>query len=584
MVTSIDTSLAELHQQLALLTAPGAPFEIVEQPLSGQPMPVYAAAPQNLRAIYEAALAHGDKTFLVYHQQRLSFAQTYASAASLAAALAAQLGVKKGERVAIAMRNNPEWVISFMAITALGAIAVPMNGWWSSDELGFGLRDCGAKLVIADSERAERIAALGDELAATIVLVGDGGEPQPALADCVALATLLEQYRGAPMSTVAIAPDDDATILYTSGSSGNPKGVVASHRSIVTALVSWMLLGIATENAGQKPPSAPPTAEAVALLTIPLFHVTGCHSLFLMSLVIGRTVVMMHKWDADEALRLIEQERVTYVNGVPTMSQELLDAAQYSARDLSSLSELASGGAARPVHHVNRIANDFKLNPVNGYGLTETNAIGAVNGGETYLQCPDSVGIPSPAVTEIRIIDDGGKPLAVGQPGEICIKSAANARGYWNNPVATAEAFQAGWFHTGDVGYLDQHGMLYVVDRLKEIIIRGGENISCSQVEGAIYANPSVAEVAVFGLPDPRLGEIVAATLYLKRGASLTVAALQQFVAERLAAFKVPAVVHISNEPLPRTATDKIFKRKIRDTAIAARTVQPRQSGAEQPF
>jgi long-chain acyl-CoA synthetase len=441
-----------------------------------------------------------------------------------------------------------------------------MNAWWTTEELEYGLTDSGAKLLVADRQRLDRAKPLLSQMGLSVIAV-DATQTADNIFD---FGEVLGRCNEQAMPTVDVGPDDDATILYTSGSTGSPKGVVGTHRGIVSALMSWLLLGIAYQTAGLAPENNPAPEASAALLTVPLFHVTGCHSLFLLSIILGRKLVMMYKWDPVKALELIEQEKITYVNGVPTISQELLDAAETSDRDISSLVELFSGGAARPPEHVKRIKEGFKLNPGSGYGLTETNALGAVNAGETYIQSPDSVGIPSPAITQIRIVDDAGNVLASGERGEICIKSAANARCYWNKPEATAEAFKDGWFRTGDVGYLDENGMLFIVDRIKDIIIRGGENISCIEVESAIYAHDGVAEVAVFSLPDDRLGEIVAAMVYLKPGVSLDAEQLRAFLVDQLASYKIPAYLEFSQEHLPRTATDKILKRQIKEQVVAA--------------
>ncbi|ARN75270.1 class I adenylate-forming enzyme family protein [Oceanicoccus sagamiensis] len=567
---TLKNTLDNIQQAIAGLTAPGGDFEIIQADVLGQSLPVYKPAPGSLRDIYMACLQHNQKTFLVYHQQRLSFMDTYQQTAKFAYILTQQFDVKKGDRVAIAMRNNPEWIVAFMAATSLGAVAVPMNGWWTTEELEYGLQDCGAKVVVVDNQRMQRIEPFYQAMDIRAVVISSAANSQPSTDTQFNYSELMSACADQQMPTVEISTDDDATILYTSGSSGKPKGVVATHRSIINTLVSWLLLAVGSEVAGAKPDNMPEADDLVALLTVPLFHVTGCHSLFLLSLIIGRKVVMMHKWDPQEALKLIEQEKVTYVNGVPTMSQELLDAAENTDRDISSLVELASGGAARPPEHVRRISETFKMNPVNGYGLTETNAMGAVNAGITYIECPDSVGMPSPAVTEIRIVDEQGNSLPAGERGEICIKSPANARGYWNNPTATADAFKDGWFHTGDVGYLDDLNMLFIVDRIKDIIIRGGENISCNEVEAAIYAYEGVAEVAVFAVPDERLGEVVGAKLFMKANASITEQQLVEFLQDHIAAYKIPSHLIISEEPLPRTATDKIFKREIKEQYLAA--------------
>jgi long-chain acyl-CoA synthetase len=563
----MEDTLLKIKSSIATFTATGADFETLRQTVNGVAYDVYKNAPTNLRDLYQVCLAYDDKTFLVYQDQRLSFRQTFERAAVLSAALAMDLGVRKGDRVAIAMRNNPEWILSFMAVTALGAVAVPMNAWWTSEELKYGLADSGARVVVVDQQRFDRIKPFQNELGLTLVLA-TSAMPASTDSNVYDFNDLANRYPSATMPSVEIAPDDDVSILYTSGSTGNPKGVVSTHRGIISSLMSWVLLGAAAGAIDDVAENGAPPDEAVALLTVPLFHVTGSHSLFLLSIVIGRKLVMMYKWDPQEALALIERERITYVNGVPTVSQELLDAAEHSDRDLSSLRELYSAGAARPPEHVRRISEGFNLTPGSGYGLTETNAIGAVNMGVTYIQRPASVGIPSPSVTQIKILSEGGAILAENERGEICIKSPSNARGYWNNPEATAAAFIDGWFHTGDIGFLDENGMLSIVDRIKDIIIRGGENISCSEVEAAIYACPDVAEVAVFSLPDDRLGEIVAAVIYMKAGRAISVETLRALLEQNLASYKVPAFIQFSDLPLARTATDKIFKRQIKEQVL----------------
>ena len=553
-----------INQVLSSLTAKGADFEMIDVDINGQTLPVYKSAPANLRDIYEMCLLHDQKTFLVYLEQRLSFRETYLKAACFSAALEKDFAVKKGDRVAIAMRNNPEWIIAFMAVTALGAVAVPMNGWWTTQELEYGLVDSGATLLIADNQRLERVKPFLSELAISVICV----EPKETADTIFPFDEVLQRYSEEALPATLIHPDDNVTILYTSGSTGHPKGVVGTHRGIISAMFSWVLLSVASQEAVAAPIMGPD--GAVALLTVPLFHVTGCHSMFLLSVLIGRKLVMIYKWDTEQALALIEEEKITYFNGVPTMSQELLDAAEKSDRDISSLVDLYSAGAARPPEHVRRINEDFKLNPGSGYGLTETNAMGSVITGLMYLDNPASVGIPSPSVTKIRIVNEQGKELATGERGEICIQSPANARGYWNKPEATAKAFKNGWFHTGDVGYLDEDNMLFIVDRIKDIIIRGGENISCLEVESAIYTHKEVAEVAVFSLPDDRLGEVVGAKIFLKPDSTLTEQPLLDFLGEHLAAFKIPVYIEFSPEPLPRTATDKILKRQVKEDVLAA--------------
>jgi len=545
----------------ASLTAPGAPFELNQVQVQGVSYRNYASLPVNLGEYFLRMRNHADKDFAVYLEQRFTYGQAYQYSAELAAALEGRLGVAKGDRVAILSRNNPQWMMSFIAALATGVVAVPMNAWWTTEELDYGLQDCGAQVVIADRQRAERLAPLIDKLGLKVVVIDDA---RGLAFDCIALEDLLREYAGAPMPKVEVAADDHATIMYTSGSTGYPKGALSSHRGILSALYSWLLMGlVAKQVAGDEAPAS--ELQPSGLLTIPLFHCTGSHSAFLMSLIVGRKLVIMHKWDIQDALRLIEEERVTWFNGVPTMSAELQAAAQTTDRDISSLAEIYSGGAARPPDQVGKLTSTFKASsPGSGYGLTETNALGAVNSGSLYLARPESTGRTVPAVTDFRILGVNGEPLPAGERGEVCIKSPANVLGYWNNPDATAEAFVDGWFHTGDIGYLDDEGFLFIVDRMKEIIIRGGENISCLEVEAAIYKHPYVTEAAVFGLPDKRFGEAVGAAVVLRKGAELDAEALKAYLVEHLAGFKIPAHLWFPKEQLPRIASGKIFKRQLK--------------------
>lgn len=556
----MDPALENYAATVAALTADGQPFALEPVTINGLDFQSYVTMPANLGAYCAMMQNHGDRDFVAYREQRYSFAETWARSAALGAALQSKYGVAPGDRVAIASRNNPEWMMAFIAIVSIGAVAVPMNAWWTTEELEYGIEDSGSRVVVADAERVARLVPIAERYDLQIISVGDVSSLAVATGDFDALQA---EFAGAAMPEVAVAPEDDATIMYTSGSTGHPKGAVSTHRAILAALWSWMLLGtvnkmLAGDSEGQSLPPA-------GLLTIPLFHCTASHSAFLLSLLIGRKLVIMHKWDVQEALRLIEAERITWFNGVPTMSAELQAAARDTERDISSLVDIFSGGAARPPDQVDKIASTFKrAAPGIGYGLTETNAIGAVNAGAAYVANPASTGRIVPAVTEFKIIDADGNKLPVGERGELCIKSTANCRGYWNKPEATREAFIDGWFHTGDVAYLDEHGFLYIVDRIKDIIIRGGENISCIEVEAAIHRHPAVLEVAVFGLPDERLGEVVAAVVVLRPGQEVTAGELQDYLREHLAAFKVPAHIWLQREQLPRIASGKIFKRQLK--------------------
>ena len=557
--------LKQLEDTIADLTATGGSFELNEVQVAGVNYRNYATMPENLGDYYKFMLANAEKDFAVYQDERYTFAEAYQHSGEFAAALLEDYGVNKGDRVAILARNSPQWLMAFIGSTAAGAVAVPMNSWWTTQELDYGFEDSGAKVVVADRARIEQLMPIAEKYNLKIISVDDC---EGLAVDQVAFNSLLAQHKGVAMPEIAVAPDDHATIMYTSGSTGHPKGALSSHRGILTAIYSWMLMGVASKkvaNVQRQTDGGGDEYSASALLTIPLFHCTGSHSAFLLSLIVGRKLVIMYRWDTEEALRLIEQERVTYFNGVPTMSAELQAAALTSKRDVSSLTEIYSGGAARPPDQVDKLARTFKKSaPGIGYGLTETNALGAVNSGAFYIANPGSTGRAVPAVTDFKIIGDDGSVVPAGERGELCIKSPANVLGYWNKPEATAEAFVDGWFHTGDVGYLDEDGFLYIVDRIKEIIIRGGENISCIEVEAGIYKHDSVEEAAVFGLPDERLGEVVGAAVVLREGCSLNAAELGEFLADHLAAFKRPAHVWFSTEKLPRIASGKIFKRELK--------------------
>jgi acyl-CoA synthetase (AMP-forming)/AMP-acid ligase II len=548
----------------AAITAPGGQLGVGKATIRGVEYPVFEHAPASLRDYLGFFLpAHGPKEFLVYQGERFTFADVQASATRIAAMLQHRHGIAKGDRVTIAMRNYPEWVAAFFGATMLGAIVVPMNAWWKTDELAYGLKDSGSRLAIVDEERLRRIAEIPG-LALPLVAV----RTSRAVAEQFGAETLedaLAASPAAPWFLPPIYPEDDATIMYTSGSTGAPKGAVATHRSVVSGALNYLVQGLAMLQLAQAAGTQLPDQQ-VMLLNVPLFHITGSVPVLLVSVAIGRKLVIMHRWDAGEALRLIEKERCTYFVGVPTMSLELMQHPDRDKYDLSTLLDIAGGGAPRPAEHVGRLAEAFPgKNPAIGYGLTETNGVGAGNIRDNYRLKPDSTGRATRPMVEMMIADDAMNPVPQGEVGEVCIRSAANVRGYWNKPEATAAAFTAdGWFKTGDLGRFDEDGYLFIVDRKKDIIIRGGENISAVEVEAAIYSHPAVAEASVFGLPDERLGEIVGAVVYMKPGERLESEALVEFVSRDLAAFKVPARLWLSPEPLPKLGSGKIDKVSLR--------------------
>jgi acyl-CoA synthetase (AMP-forming)/AMP-acid ligase II len=486
---------------------------------------------------------------IVAGSERLTFGDLERWSNELAPALV-RMGVEKGDRVGIAMRNCPAWVVTYMAALKAGAIATLLNGWWQSHEFDQALALTEPVLILADVPRAKRIAAIGGTYKVETIDI------ELHLAE--ALAPLIGK-EGGHSELPAITPEDNATILFTSGSTGEAKGALSTHRAVTTGVYAYStglitLLGLLTEE-GRPPPNPPKT-----LLSVPLFHVTGEVPVLLNSFVIGRGMVLMPKWDVNEALRLIEAEKITYFVGVPTMSLELMNSPERDKYDLSTLSDITAGGAARPVDHVKRLEKSFPAaKPALGYGLTETNAVGCSNFWSNYSEKPASTGRAQPPYVEVAILGANDAHLQPGERGEIAIRSAANIIGYWRNPEATAAAFTAdGYLRTGDIGYLDEDGYLFIVDRKKDIIIRGGENISSQEVEAACYACPAVAEAAVFAAPDERLGEVPVAVLHLRNGSKLDSAGLRAFLETRLAAFKIPERMIFSADPLPRLGTGKI--------------------------
>ena len=480
--------------------------------------------------------------------ERLTFAQLDEISDRLARGLIAR-GIAKGDRVAIAMRNCPAWIISYMAAVKAGAIATLINGWWQPDELQHALELTEPKLVLADAPRAKRIAASCSGCAVEIIDIDKPAEE--------AFAGLLAEASDDALPD--IQPDDDATILFTSGSTGEAKGALSTHRAVTTGVYAYatslMVLRGILESEGRPPPNPLKT-----LVVVPLFHVTGEVPVMLNSFVISRGMVLVPKWDAGEALRLIERERITYFVGVPTMSLELMNHPDRGNYDLSTLTDIAAGGAPRPVSHVERLRQSFpNSQPALGYGLTETNAVGCGNFWDNYAAKPASTGRAQVPFVELAILGQDDQHLPANERGEIAIRSAANIKGYWKNEAATAAAFTAdGFIRTGDIGYVDEDGYLFIVDRKKDIIIRGGENISAAEVEAALYGCEGIAEAAVFGIADERLGEVPVAVLHRREGSSISEDELRSFLDGRLSAFKVPALMVFSDTPLPRLGTGKI--------------------------
>ncbi|MEM8922477.1 MAG: class I adenylate-forming enzyme family protein [Actinomycetota bacterium] len=550
-------------EAVAALTGPDGEFELTTQEVLGTPTRVFTRTPNSLRDLFGIARLHGDKPYLVYEDEYWNYAELVGHIDGIANALVETYGVVPGDRVAIAMRNYPEWIAAFAAITSVGAVAVALNAWWVADELRYGLTDSGSTVVLADAERMERMAPMASELGLSIIAVRAEGELP---AGCRHYAEVVDT--AAPMPEVAIGTDDDASILYTSGTTGFPKGAVSTHRAVLSALLGFACRStIGTLTA---PEPVEPPADPCLILCVPLFHVTGLVPVMMGTFVTGSRLVMMHRWSPERALELVERERITQFVGVPTMSWELLESPDFDKRDTSSLVSVGGGGAPAPPELVRRIEDNFSAaRPGIGYGMTETNALGPQNAGDDYLARPTSAGRAAPNM-DVRVVDPDGNELGPNQRGEICFRGANLIRGYWNKPEATAETIQDGWLRSGDIGWLDDDGFIYVADRLKDMVLRGGENIYCAEVEAAIYEHPAIYEVAVFGVPDERLGEEVAAAIMIKPGSAFDEDEFRSFLAERLAPFKVPTQLTIVDQQLPRNASGKILKREIRDELLGA--------------
>ena len=525
----------------------------------GVQLPMLAKAPTNV-ADYLAffCATHGDKEFLVDGECRLTFAECYSAARVLAGGLVDGRKLQKGDRVGIAARNSANWIIAYMAIIMAGGVATLLNGWWQGGELAEGIRMVKCRYVLADAQRAARME--GHDIGEAQLLVFDH--------DCGpldGLAALIAQGGGADTPLPKLDALDNATILYTSGSTGQSKGAWSEHRAVVQGAMSYvaqtMVFFEILSSSGMTLPAQPS-----ALVNVPLFHVTASVPLVLQSFAIGRRLVMMAKWDAEEAMRLIEKEKISYFVGVPLMSIEMATHPDRHNYDLTSCTAFAAGGAPRPVDHVKKIRKEMHWGyPVLGYGLTETNGVGCGNYTENYLAKPTSTGAATKPLVDLAILDDDGNTMPQGERGEVCIRSIANFNGYWENEAATAEAFtRNGYFRTGDIGYLDEDGYLFIVDRKKDIIIRGGENISCPEVEAAVYEHDDIVELSVFGIADDKYGEVPGIVYFAKDGAAISGDDLKQFLLQRLAPFKIPVHYWQASEPLPRLGTQKIDRVTLR--------------------
>jgi long-chain acyl-CoA synthetase len=563
-------SIVQAH---ALIGGPGLPTEIATETIRGVELKVWKNQPASLRAVADAAKAHGDKVFLVYEDERVTYDAFHRATAAFAAELRAR-GVAKGDRVAVVMRNVPEWAVAFYGAAALGAVVTPLNAWWTGPELEYGMTDSGAKIAVMDAERYGRLVEHlpnCPDLKRVYVSREPGEIAHPdvsRLEDVLGKPDTWATLPDQPFPDAEVGPEDDATIFYTSGTTGKPKGAVATNRAVNCNILTAGAAGArAFLRKGEMPTAPDPNApQKSALLSVPFFHVTGCFAVLNPTVFTGGKLVLMFKWEPIRAFELIEREKVTTAGGVPTIAWQLIEHPARDNYDLSSLEGVSYGGAPSAPELVRRLREVFpKSQPGQGWGMTETCATVTSNGAEDYVNRPDSCG-PAAAVAELQIRDpgDGVTVLAPGVVGELWSKGPMNARAYWNKPEATAQTFVDGWVRTGDLARLDEEGFCFIIDRAKDMLIRGGENIYCVEVENVLYDHPAVMDAAVVARPHRILGEEPAAVVTLKPGTTATEAELRAHVAERLAAFKVPVEVRFFTETLPRNANGKILKSELK--------------------
>lgn len=558
-------SLKDIEQELC---AVGERFEMESVVVNGREMRCWKHQHRNLIELARHANDHfHERDFIVLEDDRISYGAWYRAVVRLSAALIAS-GIQKGDRVGLAMRNLPEWPVAFFAASATGAIVVPLNAWWTGRELRHGLYQSGSRIVICDGERWDRIRPEMERLPSlekAFVCRIDDQLPEQAvrLEDVVGVPGDYARLPQGDLPDISIGPEDDATILYTSGTTGVPKGALATHRSNLMHIFGAAYAAARTaRRRGEQPPAL---AAPTLLSAVPLFHVTGLNACLLPVIDAGGTFVMMRKWDAGQALKLIERNKVTTVGGVPTIALGLVDHPDRDNHDLMSLATVFYGGAAPPSELATRIAFELHARPSNGWGMTEVCAVGTTHSAEDYINRPDSCGPAYPG-SELRIADpETGAVLPVGAVGELQIRGPQIIKGYWNNPEATAATIREGWLRTGDLARLDDEGFCFIVGRAKEVIIRGGENIYPLEIENILYQHPAITDAGVVGIPHPSLGEQPAAVVCLAVNCEATASDIKTWLATQIAAYKIPVKIAVLDGTLPRNAAGKVMKADLRD-------------------
>jgi long-chain acyl-CoA synthetase len=572
-----------LDETYRILTAPGAPFETREEEIRGVRLRTYVAALNDLRQVFDLGRSWGEREFIIYEGERQTYAAHFRAAGQLGRVLHDRFGVRKGDRLVVAMRNLPEWSIAFWAGISIGAVVTPLNAWGLGDELAYGITNSGARVAIVDGDRLERLASHVADCALdgliSVRTTDDHGTGAIPLDDLIGPREGYADLPDDPMPDPGHDTDDPATILYTSGTTGRPKGALGTHRNVLTNVISIAFNNArATIRRGDPLPVPDPDApQRVNLLPVPLFHVTGTNSMLIPTVMAGAKLVLMHKWNPERFLELVEAERVNSTTGVPAMVWQVLESPDFARRDLSSLDSYGYGGAAIAPELTLKFAELFPwFKPGQGYGATETSSVSIGNSAEDYLRHPDSVGLPVP-VCDVKVVDGEGRELPRGEAGELWIRGPNVVAGYWNNPDATAQCFTDGWYHTGDICRIDGEGFVYLLDRAKDMLIRGGENVYCVEIEDVLVAHPAVMDAAVVGLPHRILGEEVGALVQAKPGATVTEAELIAHAAGLLAPFKVPVRIAVRSEEFPRNASGKTLKPVLREQLLAE---HQRASGA----
>ena len=501
--------------------------------------------------------------FIVYEKEKISYLDFCDQVSRVSSFLQKEVGIKKGDKVAIAMRNYPEYLAILMAVASIGGIVVFVNAWWTTEEMEYGFDDSTAKVCFADKERLATIKPFAKKKSIKLFSVRYIDDPEIEKYD-----DIVNNFERVDLIDVDLKPDDDFAIMYTSGSTGHPKGVVLTHRGAITATFSWLMAERVGGLLADPEKLARRRASSVLLLS-PLFHVNGSHPNFFYSIARGSKIVLMYKWDPAKAIDIISDEIITRITAVPTVVADLVQEAREQNVSLDTLEFLGAGGAKRPAAQVHVEKKALPLADIaSGYGMTETNALGLGISGDEYVEKPELAGRLYPPLQEIKIVDDNDVPLPNGQLGEICLKSPANMRCYFNKKKETEAVLKDGWMHTGDLGILDDQGLVTIVDRKKNIIIRGGENISCLEVEGALQKFPGVIESVVFSVPEKRFGEEVGACINMAGGAKDKDEEISSFLRDKLAHFKIPVHYWWANRSLPRGATDKFDRIKIKELCL----------------